>query len=77
MSRATLKEELIETDSDFRGLFDQHQSYEKQLQALQENVWPSQDDEVEIKTIKLRKLELKDRMEAFMVEHERSAVATA
>ena len=71
MSRATLKEELIETDAEFRGLFDQHQSYEAQLESLQVNALPSQEDEVEIKTIKLRKLELKDRMEAFMIEHER------
>lgn len=71
-----LKGELIETDETFRSLWDQHQAFEHQLEEFQQRSLPSQDDEIEIKRIKMHKLALKDRMEAILVAHEREA-ATA
>jgi len=77
MSYASLKEELIETDDAFRRLYEQHQAYKRRLKEIRLKTLLSQDDEIEIKKIKLRKLELKDRMEAMLIEHQRSAVASA
>lgn len=71
-----LKEELIETDDDFRRLHEEHQACEHQLETILQSSMPSQGDEIEIKRIKLHKLALKDRMEAMMVAHEREAAAT-
>ncbi len=69
-----LKAELIESDVTFRSLYEEHQACENQLEAIQQSAMPSQDDEAEIKRIKVHKLALKDRMEAIMVAHEREAV---
>lgn len=76
MSRTVLKQELIENDERFRALYEEHQAYKRQLATLREKApVPSDEDEIEMKRIKFRKLELKDRMEAMLLEHERTAAA--
>lgn len=78
MSPVALKQELIETDNRFRALYEEHQTFKQQLQAIREHSpIPTDEEEIEIKRIKFRKLELKDQMEAMLVEHRRSATATA
>lgn len=70
MSREeNLKQELLETDDEFRRLFDEHQNYERRLENLHQKSFFSQDDELEEKRIKLQKLRLKDRMEAILRSH--------
>jgi uncharacterized protein YdcH (DUF465 family) len=64
--REELKAELIETDEEFRRLYEEHQEYERRLAALQARTLLSQDDENEEKKIKLHKLALKDRMEQIL-----------
>ena len=59
-----VKEELIQTDDAFRRLYEEHQEYEQRLAAIRMKSLPSEEDEIEIKRIKLHKLSLKDRMEA-------------
>jgi len=63
-----IKESLLETDATFRRLYEEHQEYKQRLEALRQKTPPSQEDEVEIKRIKLHKLSLKDRMEAILRE---------
>jgi hypothetical protein len=75
MSNQELKEELIQTDSDFRRLYDEHQEYERRLHDLQHKSLLSQDDEAEEKRIKLHKLVLKDQMEAILRTHRESRVS--
>jgi uncharacterized protein len=58
-----LKEELLETDEEFRRLYDDHKDCERRLDELNQKTLLSQDDEIEEKRIKLHKLALKDRME--------------
>ena len=70
------KEELIRTDAAFRSLYEEHQEYEQRLVDIRLNSLPSEEDEIEIKRIKLHKLSLKDRMAAMLREHDR-AHATA
>lgn len=70
-----LKAELIKTDGDFRRLFEEHQEYERRLQAIHQKTLLSQDDEMEEKKIKLHKLALKDRMEQILRAHRESHVS--
>lgn len=64
-----VKEELIRSDDAFRSLYEEHLEYKQKLQAIRGKSLPSEEDEVEIKRIKLHKLALKDRMEAMLREH--------
>lgn len=59
-----VKQELLESDDDFRSLFDEHKQCKERLEDLRLKSLLSEDDEMEIKRIKLHKLTLKDRMEA-------------
>ena len=61
-----VKEELIANDEAFRKLFEEHQEFEAKLEAIQAKALLSEEDEHEIKRIKLHKLSLKDQMEARM-----------
>ena len=70
-----VKAELIQTDEAFRSLYEEHQEYKQRLAAIRLKSLPSQEDEIEIKRIKLHKLSLKDRMEAMVREHARAHAA--
>ena len=58
-----LKAELIQTDDEFRRLYEEHQQCEKRLEEINQKTLLSEDDEIEEKKIKLHKLALKDKME--------------
>ena len=68
-SRQEVKEELIETDFEFRRLYEEHQSYERRLGEMTLSPSPSSDAEVMIKGLKVQKLHLKDQMEAMILRH--------
>ena len=70
-----LKAELIQTDDDFRRLYQEHQEYERRLQEINQKTLLSQDDEMEEKRIKLHKLMLKDQMEQLLRLHRESRVS--
>lgn len=74
-TRDELKEELIQTDDQFRRLYEEHQEYERRLNDIQHKSLLSQDDEAEEKRIKLHKLVLKDQMEAILRTHRESRVS--
>ena len=59
-------ENLLATSPDYRRLFDEHQDCKKQLEAMRQKSLPSQEDEQEMKRIKLHKLYLKDQMEQML-----------
>jgi uncharacterized protein len=73
-SRDELKAELIQTDEQFRRLYEEHREYERRLSELNQKSLLSQDDEFEEKKIKLHKLVLKDRMEQILRAHRESRV---
>lgn len=70
-----VKQELLESDPEFRSLYEEHQDSEKRLAEIQEKALLSEDDEAEAKRIKLHKLSLKDRMEAMARERTQTAAA--
>jgi uncharacterized protein YdcH (DUF465 family) len=65
-----LVRELLETDTDFRRLHDEHQQCERRLEELNHMSLLSQDDEIEEKRIKVHKLALKDRMELLVRQYD-------
>ncbi len=76
MTETTVKESLIETDDQFRRLHDEHQDYERRLSSIRKKASLSQEDEVEMKRIKLHKLSLKDQMAMILREHSPTATAS-
>lgn len=74
-NRDELKEELIQTDDEFRRLHEEHQEYERRLADINQKTLLSQEDEVEEKRIKLHKLMLKDHMEEILRTHRESRVS--
>lgn len=73
--RDELKEELLQSDDEFRRLYEEHQEYERRLDRLNHVTLLSQDDEIEAKRIKLHKLALKDRMQEILRAHADERVA--
>lgn len=68
-------EELIQTDDTFRSLYEEHKEYKRRLVDIRVKSLLSEQDEIEIKRIKLHKLSLKDRMQAMLDEHTRTDAA--
>ena len=58
-----VKQELIQTDSEFRRLYQEHQDHEQRVDQLVRTHATSLDEETELKALKIQKLRLKDRME--------------
>ncbi|HBL32023.1 MAG TPA: hypothetical protein DD490_34810 [Acidobacteria bacterium] len=69
-----LKEELIQTDPEFRRLHEEHQESERRLQELSHKSLFSEEDEAEEKKLKLHKLVLKDHMAEILRQHRESHV---
>ncbi|HEX4952325.1 MAG TPA: DUF465 domain-containing protein [Thermoanaerobaculia bacterium] len=74
-SLEALREELLDSDQEFRRLYDEHQQCERRLGELHLKSLFSEQDEVEEKQLKLHKLALKDRMAALARQHEESRLA--
>ena len=62
------RDRLIETSEEYRRLDEQHHQYEARLINLTSKVVLSDDEQVEEVTLKKKKLQLKDRMEAIARE---------
>ena len=71
----SVKEELLKNDDNFRGLAEEHQDCERKLSEIQAKSLLSEEDEIEIKRLKVHKLALKDQMETLARAHETQAVA--
>lgn len=71
--RDSLRSELLRNHEAFRKLHAEHQECESRLAVLAQRSLPSPEDEVEEKRLKIRKLALKDQMEAILREAERSS----
>lgn len=69
-----LRKELLETDEEYRRLFEEHQNYERRLEEINQRAFASPEDQFEVKQIKLHKLGLKDRMEMIVRNHRQAEV---
>ncbi|MEM6795158.1 MAG: YdcH family protein [Acidobacteriota bacterium] len=65
----SVREDLLKNDATFRGLFEEHQDCEQKLTDISAKSLLSEEDEIEIKRLKVHKLALKDRMQAMTRDH--------
>ncbi|MEO1083203.1 MAG: YdcH family protein [Acidobacteriota bacterium] len=71
----SVKEELLKSDGQFRSLAEEHQDCEKKLTEIHSKSLLSEEDEMEIKRLKVHKLALKDQMESLARSSEAQPVA--
>jgi uncharacterized protein YdcH (DUF465 family) len=72
MDEDELKERLLKENQAFKKLFKEHQSYEKKLEKLTSKSFLTDEEVLEEKDLKKRKLALKDRMYLLMTEFRKS-----
>jgi uncharacterized protein YdcH (DUF465 family) len=68
MNEKALKELLLRENADFRRLHEEHQVCEKRLKDLQAKSFLTEEEKLEERELKKRKLALKDRMYLMMAE---------
>ncbi len=68
MSDAEIIERLMNVNDEFRKLKEEHAKLEERLEELQNKRYITTEEEIEIKAIKRKKLELKDKMNEFVVK---------
>lgn len=68
-----LREDLLQTDEEFRRLAAQHRDLDTRLGDLSRRLYRTGKEELEKTTLKKRKLQLKDRMEAILRRRRGSA----
>lgn len=64
-----LLEKLAETDSEIKGLWEDHVLYGKQLDKLESKPFLTPAEEVEMKSLKKQKLEGKTRLVSLLQRH--------
>ena len=77
MDEKELKELLLKENDDFKKLHQEHRSCDKRLEVLMAKSFLTEEDEVEAKKLKKRKLALKDRMYLIMAEFRKSKPAAS
>lgn len=65
-----VRDELIKTNTTFRDLVNQHQSFEARLNELAHLNYPNDDEQVEESTLKKKKLMVKDAIYEMMHDFE-------
>ncbi len=73
-----LREKLLQSDEEFRSLFDRHHELDERLHELASKSYLADTEQLEEVTLKKRKLQLKDRMEDILRRYQApDAVASA
>jgi uncharacterized protein YdcH (DUF465 family) len=68
MDEQALKELMLRESADFRKLHEEHWDCEKRLEILQMKSYLSEQEKLEERELKKRKLSLKDKMYLMMAE---------
>lgn len=71
MNEQALKELLLKESEDFRKFHEEHQECEKRLEILQMKSLLSEQEKLEERDLKKRKLALKDKMYRMMTEYQK------
>lgn len=72
MEEKEIKELLLRDNDDFRNAFELHQKHEKKLEKLNAKNFLTEEEKLEEKELKKKKLALKDRMYFIMTEYKKS-----
>ncbi len=73
----SIRDRLLTQNEEYRRLDQQHHEYESRLTALTEKAVLSDDEQVEEVTLKKKKLQVKDRMEAIARQAREGALHTS
>ena len=73
----SLKEQLMQSDPEYRELAREHGRYEERLSHLSALQYPSDEEQLEEATLKKKKLAVKDQMHAIMLRHQQAESGTA
>jgi hypothetical protein len=66
-----VREFLARTDEDFRRLYEKHQEFEQELDALAKKGFLSPEEELRVAEVKKKKLSIKDQMLLIAKKHEK------
>ena len=67
-----LKELMLKENKEFKRVYEQHQQYDKELDKFREKAFLTEEEKLEEKELKKKKLVLKDKMYWMMEEFRRS-----
>jgi len=66
-----VREFLARTNDEFRRLYEKHQEYEQELDALAKKGFLSPEEELRVAEVKKKKLSIKDQMLLIAKRHEK------
>lgn len=72
MEERELKELMIKQNEEFRKLYEEHQQCEKKLDLFKEKSFLTDEEKLEEKDLKKKKLALKDKMYLMMTKFKKS-----
>jgi len=72
IGEAELKEQLLQTNEDYRRLAEEHQSYSDQLEEMSSRPHLSDEEKMQEVTLKKKKLLLKDQMYVMLQKHRKA-----
>lgn len=67
-----VREFLAKNDEEFRRLYEKHQEFEQELEALAKKGFLSPEEELRVAEVKKKKLTVKDQMLLIAKKHEKS-----
>ena len=71
--RESLSAQLMETSEEYRKLAEQHSNYNRRIQELSSQRFPTQEEQVEEMRLKKLKLHLKDKMYDLVRQHQQES----
>lgn len=77
LSEAELRDQLLKENAEYRRLAAEHQLYDDQLEDLTNKHFLSEEEQLQEKTLKKKKLLLKDQMELMVQRHRKQTEAAA
>ena len=69
--RENLSAQLMETSEEYRKLAEQHSNYNRRIEELSSQRFPTQEEQVEEMRLKKLKLHLKDKMYDLVRQHQK------
>ncbi|MFQ6109465.1 MAG: hypothetical protein ACE5L7_07930 [Candidatus Aminicenantales bacterium] len=72
MEEEEIKEILLKENEEFRKAYRMHQQYEKKLEEFKKKGFLSEEEKLQEKELKKKKLALKDKMYYLMIEYRKS-----
>ena len=72
---AELRDQLLKENAEYRRLAAEHQSYDNQLEGLNNKHFLSEEEQLQERTLKKKKLMLKDRMYSMVQQYRKQKEA--